>query len=122
MCFSYSTLKEMARVLKLIWDSKMVTPSSARIIEDVDLALKVLKIVYRANGAAVEGLADRSGHRRKEVGEVGSVSWGGARIKGGVREYKLTKKMFFRTDLLQLYLKKKRKITEFFSDTTVFYD
>ena len=37
----------------------MGTPSSARIIKDVDLALKVLEIVYRANFAAVEGLADK---------------------------------------------------------------
>ena len=53
--------------------------SSARIIEDVDLALKALEIVYRANGAAVEGLDDRNGHRRKVVGEGKIVSWGGAR-------------------------------------------
>ena len=47
----------------------MGTPSSARIIQDVDLALKALEIVYRENGAAVEGLADRNGHRRKVVGK-----------------------------------------------------
>ena len=52
----------IARILKRIWESKMGTPSSARIIEDVDLALKALEIVYRANGAAVEGVADRNGH------------------------------------------------------------
>ena len=33
---------------------------------------------YRANGAAVEGLADRNCHRKKEVGKGKSVSWGGA--------------------------------------------
>ena len=55
----------------------MGTTSSARIIEDLYLALKALYIVYRANGAAVEGLADRNEHRRKEVGEGKSVSWGG---------------------------------------------
>ena len=43
----------------------MGTPSSAQMIQDVDLALKALEIVYRANGAAVEGLADRNGHRQK---------------------------------------------------------
>ena len=41
------------------------TPSSARIIEDVDLALKVLEFFYRKNGAAVEGLADINGNRGK---------------------------------------------------------
>ena len=82
------------------------TPSSARIIEDVDLALKALEIVYCANGTAVEGLADRNGNRRKEIGEGKSVSWGGARTKGEGRECKLTKNMLFHSDLLQLCLKK----------------
>ena len=57
--------KGNCRGLKRIRYSKMVTPSSARIIEDIDLALKALEIVYRENGAAVEGLADRNGHRCK---------------------------------------------------------
>ena len=51
--------------MKRIWESKMGTPYLARIIEDVDLVLKKLDIVYLENGAAVEGLADRNGHRRK---------------------------------------------------------
>ena len=59
----------------------MGTPSSTRMIQDVDLALKVLEVVYHANGAAVEGLADRNRHRRKVVGEGKSFSWGGARTK-----------------------------------------
>ena len=50
MSFSLSTPKEIARGLKRIWESKMGTPSSVRIIQDVDLALKALEIVYRANG------------------------------------------------------------------------
>ena len=99
----------------------MGTPSSVRIIEDVDLVLKALEIVYRENGAAVEGLADRNGHRKKEVGKGKSVSWGGAKIKGEVCEYELTKNMFFHSDFLKLRHKKKWKITEFFPDTTVFY-
>ena len=45
-------------------------------------SLKALEIVYLANRASVEGLADRNGHRRKVVGEGKSVSWGGARFKG----------------------------------------
>ena len=57
--FSFSTPKEIARGLKRIWESKMGTPSSVRIIQDVDLALKALGIVYLENGAAVEGLADK---------------------------------------------------------------
>ena len=81
-----------------------------------------MKIVYLANGASVEGLADSNGHRRKVVGEGENVSWGGARTKGKGREYELTKTMFLHSDLLKLCLKKKRKINEFFPDTTVFYD
>ena len=78
MCLSFSTPKSIARGPKRIWGSEMGTPSSARIIEDVDLALKVLEIVFRVNGAAVEGLDDRNGHRWKVVGEEKSFSWGGA--------------------------------------------
>ena len=52
----------------------MGTPSSASIIQYFDLALKALEIIYRANGAAGEGLAGRNGHRRKLVDEGESVS------------------------------------------------
>ena len=79
----------------------------------MDLALKALEIVYLANGASVEGLADRNVHRRKVVGEGKSVSWGGARTKGKGRECELAKKKFLHSDLLKLCLKKKRKINEF---------
>ena len=47
----------------------MGTPSMARIIQDIDLVLKALGIFYRENRDAVEGVADRNGHRRKVVGE-----------------------------------------------------
>ena len=99
----------------------MGTPSSAQIVQDIDLALKALEIFYHADGAAVEGLADSNGHRRKVVGEGESVSWGGARTKGKGRECKLTKNMFLHSDLLKLCLRKKWMINEFFPDTTVFY-
>ena len=69
----------------------MGTPCSERIIQDVDLELKVLEIVYRSNGAAVEGLSDRSGHRRNLVGKGKSVSCGGARTKGESCKCELTK-------------------------------
>ena len=90
MRFSLSTPKEIARRLKRIWESKMGTHSSARIDQDVNMALKALEIVYRTNGDAFEGMADRNGHRRKLLGERKSVSWGGARTKGKGRECKLT--------------------------------
>ena len=100
----------------------METPSSVRIIQDVDLALKALEMVYRSNGEAVEGIADRSWHRKKQVDKGKSVSWGGARTKSEGRECKITKKILFHGDLVKLCKKGKRKITEFFPDTTVFYD
>ena len=102
MRFSFSTPKEITRGMKRIWESKMGTPSLERIIEDVDLALKALEIVYLENGASVEGVAGRNGHRRKVVGEGKSVSWGGARTKGKGRECELTKNMFLRSDMLKL--------------------
>ena len=54
------------------------------------------------------------------VGEGEIFSWGGAQTKGGVRECELTKNMFCHSDVLQLFLKKKLRITDFFPDTTVF--
>ena len=46
------------------------------------MALKVLEIFYRANGAVFKGIDDRNGHRRIVVGEGKSGSWVGARTKG----------------------------------------
>ena len=84
----------------------MEKTSSERIIEDFDLALKALEIVYCTNGAAVEGLADRNGHRLKVVGEGKSVRWGGAWTKVMGNECELTKYMLFHSDLMKLCLKK----------------
>ena len=77
------------------------------IIEDVDIVLKLLKIFYRANGAAVEGLEDNNEHIRKVVGEEESFSWGDTQTKGKGRECELTKNMVLYSDLLKLCLKKK---------------
>ena len=81
MRFSFSTSKETTRRIMRVWESKMGTPSLERIIQNVDMALKVLEIFYCANRAAVEGLADRNGHRWKLVGEGKRVIWGGAKTK-----------------------------------------
>ena len=59
----------VSRGIKRVWESQMVTPSSARVILDVDLDFKALKIFYLGNCDAVEGLADRNFHRRKEFSE-----------------------------------------------------
>ena len=45
MRFSFSTTKEITRGLKCKRESKIGTPSSVSIINDVDLALKALEIV-----------------------------------------------------------------------------
>ena len=55
----------IARGIKRIWESKMRITSLVRIIQDVDLALKALEMVYHANSDAVEGIANRNGHIRK---------------------------------------------------------
>ena len=55
LCVSFSTLREIARGLKRIWDSKMGTPCSARIIQDGHMALKALEIVYREMGLQLKG-------------------------------------------------------------------
>ena len=64
----------VSRGIKRVQESKVVTPSSARIIQYVDLGLKALEIIYRTNGAEVEGISDRNGHRRKVLGEGKSFS------------------------------------------------
>ena len=50
MHFVSYTTQEIARRLNHIWRSKMGTPSSSRVIEYVDLALKALEIVCRKMG------------------------------------------------------------------------
>ena len=90
------------------------------IIEDVDLTLRALGIVYRVNGSAVEGLYDRNVHRQKVVGGSEIVSWVVASTICKGRELKLTKNMLFHSGMLKLCLNKKHNITEFFPDTTVF--
>ena len=122
LCFSFSTPRKIARGLNRLWGSKMGTPCLARIIQDVDLVLKALQIVYLENGAAVEGFTDRNGHRRKVVGKGKSVRCGGAWTKGEGRECELAKKMFYHSDLLKLCLMKRQKISDFFPDAAVFYD
>ena len=46
MHFFFSTLKEISKGLKRIWESKLRTFSSARIIQYVDLTLKTLEMIY----------------------------------------------------------------------------
>ena len=55
----------------------MGTSFPARIIQDFDLVLKALGIIYNTNGATVEGLVDINGHIMQYVGERKRVIWGG---------------------------------------------
>ena len=89
----------------------MVSPSSAGIIEYVDLVLKALEIVYHTNGATIEGLANRNGHRQKVVGVGKCVIWGGACTKVKVSQVRTHKKF-----LPQLFFAAK-----FFPETNVFH-
>ena len=84
------------------------TPSSARIIQDVDLALKALEIIFHANSTAVEGLAERNGHRRKK-GHITKVRVASAN----------SPTRFYSTVICCSFVRKKRKVNEFFPDTTV---
>ena len=84
----------------------MQTSSLERIIQYVDMVSKPLEIVYRANGAAVEGLANRNGNRWKLVGEGKDFSWGDAQNNGTGHKCKLTKNMFLHSDMLKLCRKK----------------
>ena len=119
MRFSFSTPREITRGLKRIWESKMGTPSSASIILDVYLALKALEIVYRKNGADVEGIVDGNGHRHKVVGERKIVSWEVAQTKGKGRERKLNKKAVLSNLFVEVVSEGKKNISEFFPDITV---
>ena len=64
---------------------------------------QALEIAYYAHAGVIKGV----------VGEGKSVSWGSARTKGEVHKRELAKNMFLHSDFLT---------TEFFPDTTVFYD
>ena len=54
------------------------------------------------------------------VGKGKSVRCGGAQTKSEGRECELAKNMLYHSDLLELCLMKRRKISDFFPDTTVF--
>ena len=104
----------------------MGTPSSERIIQDVNLALKASEFVYHVNGTrSWEGLADRNRHEPKAVGEGGNFQLGslhGPKGKGRGAIANSTKNMFSRSDQLKSRLKKKNTTkADFFPDATVFF-
>ena len=79
-----------------------------------------MEIVYRSNGAAVEGIADRNGHRKKEGGKgkvsVGEVHKPKVRVASDNSPKHVLPQRF-----VSVVSEEKQKITEFFPDTTVYY-
>ena len=55
MRFNFSTPREISRGMKRIWESKMGTPSWARIIEGVDIALRRWKLSTWQMGLQLRG-------------------------------------------------------------------
>ena len=47
----------------------MGTPPSAKIIQEVDMVLKALEMVYHTNWTGARGVSDRTVHRQKVVVE-----------------------------------------------------
>ena len=60
-------------------------PSSLRIIQDCDKAIRAFGVVYEHGGRMVPGLANRNGHRNIAAGRNRS-GWGGLRIKNLLAE------------------------------------
>ena len=53
-------------------------PSSHRIVQDCDRAIRAMEVVYENNGEVVPGLANRNGNR---YDKRGTLKHGGARVK-----------------------------------------
>ena len=79
--FAMTTPKEGSRAYNRIFDPVTgVAPTPSRIVEDIDRVFASKRVVFKARGAHVPGLANRSGHR-KPPGRTGRNPWGGKRQK-----------------------------------------
>lgn len=79
--FSFSTPSTIVSGIRRIYSTECGNvPSSKRIIQDCNKALKAFGIVYRHGGGMVPGLANRNGHRNVAAGR-NTAGWGGVRIK-----------------------------------------
>ena len=79
--FSNSTPKLISRGVKRLVEGHLPdegVPSSDRIMHDCDQALNAMRIVCEHNGAIVQGLANRNGHR---YSSRGTRKQGGAKVK-----------------------------------------
>jgi len=82
--FSLATIKSGARAYRLLWDPAHGphggSPTTDRILNDINKVLTSLRAIYDANGRIVEGLGNRNG-RRNLVNETRKKR-GGKRVRG----------------------------------------
>ena len=79
--FSISTPKGIQSVIRRIYDPITGNvPSSRRIVQDCDKALRAFYTVFQHGGKMVPELANRMGYRNVAAGRNGE-GWGGVRVK-----------------------------------------
>ena len=80
--FSFSTPSTIVSGIQRIHNNPASSnvPSSDRIVQDCNKALRAFGTVYEHNGSMVPGLANRNGHRNVAAGR-NTAGWGGIRIK-----------------------------------------
>ena len=78
--FSMRTPLTIVEGIRRIYGNEGNVPSSKRIIQDCDLALRAFGVVYEHGGRMVPSLASRNGHRDYAAGR-NTIGWGGFRIK-----------------------------------------
>lgn len=68
--FSKGTPKTIEAAVRRLWDPQTgVSPPPHRIVQDINRVLENVEIVVREDGAVVDGVVDRNGHRRKSTGD-----------------------------------------------------
>ena len=78
--FSMRTPLTIVEGIRRLWGQEGNVPSSRRIIQDCDRALRAFGEVYAHGGKMVPGLASRNGHRNHAAGR-NTAGWGGVRVK-----------------------------------------
>ena len=79
--FSMRTPLTIVNGIRRLWGNEGGNvPSSKRIMEDCERALRAFGIVYEHGGRMVPGLANRNGHRNHIAGR-NREGWGGLRVK-----------------------------------------
>ena len=79
--FSLATPKTIVCCIKRTYGSvEGNVPSSRRIVQDCDKAIRTFNVVYTHGGGMVPGLTNRNSHRSHTIVR-NTTSWGGVRIK-----------------------------------------